>query len=613
MGINSRNIVDIQKGAEMGYSGRTIGMRRLITVEFVRQLCLVQFMMATLMAGCATSPYKSIPTPTQQPESVQLNDSPAAAAQNPAGQLSSLLLYQLLAGEIAGQKGDFVQAVEFYLQAALASDDPQVARRATRVALFAKDQPAALAASQRWLALEPENTQARQTLAVLLSGEGKVTEAVAHFRFLFAQEDIDVAQEFNSVAKLFIKSQDKEVSMAILRELVDAYPQVPQAHFSYAQLAASAGEPETALLAVERAMELQSEWIEAQAFHAALLIQVDKTQQGLAALSEIVERAPDNVNLRLSYARALLRTDHLAKAQAQFQRVLQDEPDNGDALYALGLTAMEDKQYAQANAHFLQLYNSGAYKDPAAYYLGRLAEHDKDYAVAQRWYNTVRRGTMVWDSQLGIARSLAGQGELEHAMQLLQLLREKNPALAERSYAEEGEILYQAGRYQESYEIYTQALQQMPEASDLRYGRALAAERLDMLDVAEQDLRQILLTSPNSAHVLNALGYTLADRTSRFEEALNFIEQAYTLLPDDPAVIDSMGWVRYRMGKIDDAAQYLRRAYELSQDAEIAIHLSEVLRALGLHDEAQKILQEASQAFPNNQELIEVLRQQSKN
>jgi tetratricopeptide (TPR) repeat protein len=190
--------------------------------------------------------------------------------------------------------------------------------------------------------------------------------------------------------------------------------------------------------------------------------------------------------------------------------------------------------------------------------------------------------------------------------QLMTSLRREHAEDAIGLYLAEAEILRDSGRYEASFELLGRALGEYPEDNNLLYARGLAAEKLDLLDILEQDLRAIIATDPENGHALNALGYTLADRTDRYQEALGYLTKAIALLPDDSAVLDSMGWIKYRLGDLDVSLEYLRRAYEQSPDPEIAAHLSEVLWSSGKHDEARELWRQANEENPENEFLLDV-------
>ncbi|MGB5733385.1 MAG: tetratricopeptide repeat protein, partial [Thiohalocapsa sp.] len=181
------------------------------------------------------------------------------------------------------------------------------------------------------------------------------------------------------------------------------------------------------------------------------------------------------------------------------------------------------------------------------------------------------------------------------------------PADVTTFYLIEGELLRERDLEQQAIAVYSAALDQAPDNPDLLYARAMLAVGMDRVDLLEQDLRRILTADPDHVDALNALGYTLADRTDRFSEAQSLIERALQLRPDEPAILDSMGWVLYRMGNAKDAEPYLRQALEGVFDAEIAAHLGEVLWVLDKQDEARDVWERALAEDPKHEYLLRTM------
>jgi tetratricopeptide (TPR) repeat protein len=288
-------------------------------------------------------------------------------------------------------------------------------------------------------------------------------------------------------------------------------------------------------------------------------------------------------------------------AREQFQTLARQEPDNPDIFFPLALLALEAEQFKDAERYLQRLLELDSHHQEAWYYLGQLAETRAEHEQALDWYSRVEPDAQHWlEVQLRMARLEGRLGRLAEARARLQDLRARDPGTALRLFLEEGAILTEAGQHAEALALYTRVLQVHPDNDDLLYARALAAERLDRLDIAEADLLSILERNPEDARTLNALGYTLADRTDRYQEALGYIERAVALEPDDPAMIDSLGWVHFRLGNLELARQHLRRAYALERDGEIAAHLGEVLWVLGEHEAARRVWEEARALDPDN-------------
>jgi tetratricopeptide (TPR) repeat protein len=364
---------------------------------------------------------------------------------------------------------------------------------------------------------------------------------------------------------------------------------------------------ELALRSVDRALALKPEWPQAVVLRAQILsLQGDKAG-ALEYLKGLLKgKLGDDPAVGLSYARLLAENEQLDAALAQFERLVKQAPDSVEVHFAVGVLALQAKDMDKAQRHLEKVLSLGQRLLEANYYLGRLFETKGDVDNALRHYYAVRHGEYYLSAHSRAASLLADQGKLDRARDLLHALETDDPQERLRLYLVEGELLRRAGQYQEAFDFYTEKLAQMPQDTALRYARALVAERLDKLTMAEEDLRAIIDREPGNAQALNALGYTLADRTDRYEEALGFIQRALEANPGDAAIIDSMGWVQFRMGNHEQAVEYLRKALALIDDPEIAAHLSEVLWVMGDKQEARKLWDEFLGKFPEHESLLEV-------
>lgn len=543
---------------------------------------------------------------TATPTSVQ----PKSAAQHPAAadRPSRDLFYDLLVGEIAGQRGQLGVSVKYYLRAAEISNDPQVAARATRIAAFAQDEHSALIAAQRWVRLAPSDLEARQALAVLYLRAGDTQASLKQFEWLLASTPGEHRAGFQGVAELLAGEPQKAAALKLMKQLVDQHRDNPYAWFAYSQLALADGKTDLAYTEIKRVLKRKPGWTDAQILYANILMRRGETKTALSYLRAAVQAKPKDRALRLAYAQQLIQAKRLEQARAQFKVVVRQEPGNPNALFALSLLSLETRHFEDARRTLLKLIKTGYRQDDAYYYLGRIEETEKRDAQAIAWYSKVDQGEHAIDAQIRIAALEAKQGRIDAARQRLRNLRAQFPSLAAQLYVAEGETLRETGRYQDAMSLYDRALEKLPGNVDLLYARALIADKLNRLALAERDLTEIIKREPDNAYALNALGYTLADRTTRYQEALGYITKALKLRPDDPAIIDSMGWVQYRLGHYQDSLKYLRRAYNMSHDPEIGAHLGEVMWAAGDHMGARKLWRQALKQHPHNKTLHEVVK-----
>lgn len=547
------------------------------------------------LAGLALSACVTTPKPVQvepQPEVGQVLAEEDRLAD---------LMFHMLRGEIAGRLGDLEQALTAYTEAMRLSDDPGLAERAARVALYLDRRDAAQEAAARWLVLEPESADAHEVLGLIALRRGNQPDAVAQFK---AMIDAGVSEEA-SIERLtyLLAREDAEPALRVLEALTASYPKQPRAYYSLAEQALRAEAPELALQAADQALKLAPEWVDPVLVKVRAQMALGQDEAALQLLEQTLEAQPLERELRLEYARALLNLEQSGRALEQFQILLEDQPGDPQTLYAAALLALELEDYERARDYLLRLVNSGARLDEAYLHLGQLAERERDIKGALRWYRQVR-GASRPEAELRVAVLLAESGQLDAARQQLAELRADSPALSVRSYLVEGELLRQARRLQNAAEVYTMGLLDHPSQLDLLYARALTWAQLRDVTAAEADLRAVLAEKPEQPLALNALGYTLVDLTDRDQEGLELIQRAYAQSPDDPAIIDSMGWAHYQLGDYQQAQEYLEQAYQLDPAGEIAAHLVEVLWKLGERERARAVFAEALVQHPEDETLL---------
>ncbi len=516
------------------------------------------------------------------------------------------LLYQLLVGEIAGHMGQLDTAVDHYVAAAMASRDPAVAERATRIALFANQREQALAAAQRWVFLAPGNMEGRQVLAALLVNAGQVEEAVEALHHVVRASVTGESAAFGAVGNLLSRSPNPDAAVSAMQGLVERYPESAAAQLALARLALQLERPEQAGEAARRALDLDADLHDARVLYAQATARQGDLDGALGILHEAVAANPDHGQLGLAYGRLLIQARDYDAARQTFERLISMRPDDADLLYTLGLLSIEVEQYEDAESYLERLLATGRRSNDANFYLGRIAETDGRTEEALRRYRGVGDGEHFEEARLRKAMIMGRSGDVDEALRLLRDLRRDadDPEWRMRLFLTESQVLRDASEYERAMDLLNQALREQPDSNDLLYARALIAERMDRLDMLESDLRTILDRDPDNSAALNALGYTLADRTDRLDEAYEYITRAHELRPDDAAILDSMGWVLYRMGRYDEAEPYLRRAYEKMYDPEIASNLAALLWAQGHREEAWDVLGDALSKDPDHDRLL---------
>jgi len=496
----------------------------------------------TTTGGMASARPGAEPATEPQEPSAAAETAADSSGEEVTEELTQEALYDILLAEIAGQRGRLDVSAPHYLQAALDSSDPRVAERAVQIAAYAQEYKGALRAARHWLELDPSSIEARKVVITLALKLGDMDEVVTQLDYLVGHSG-DPAEGFQLATAVLATHADKAVALAAMEQLASRYPDSPQAHLAVSRLALHADEPERALDAVDAVLLMQPEMAEAMILKAQILIRLDRQTQATATLAQAVEHQPDNANLRFAYGRMLLETGDIPGAKHQFAKVVELDPENNDAVFSLALLELETGDLKPAERHLKTLLERGDKLQAVYYYLGYAAEEGGDDDAAVDWYRQVEEGEYWTQSRLHLARIMVKQGRLEDVRREIQALRRNNPENALDFYLIEGQILSDSELDNEAFELYTEALLNHPDDEKLLYARALVAEKIDNLDIAIQDLQRILEDDPDNVRALNALGYTLADRTERYAEALVYIEKAYAQEPDDPAIMDSMGCV----------------------------------------------------------------------
>jgi tetratricopeptide (TPR) repeat protein len=521
--------------------------------------------------------------------------------------LTQEVMYKLLLAEIAGRRGQVSLALDNYLEVAEETRDPGAAERAVSIAVFARDEERGIKAARLWTEVSPTNLDARRVYGALLMRAGRIDQAVEELNHIVAPPN-DTAERFALIGDMLARERDQELAAQVMERIAQRHPNNIDATFAFAQLLGRGGHFDRSLGLVDQLLLADPGHEEALIYKARILQRDGKTNEALSAMSRYLEHRPDSGEVRMTYARLLVDAKRYEEARQQFELLSKQSPEDGDVAYALGLLLLQTSRYDEAAVQFERLVALNQRVDAAHYYLGQISESKSDPVTALDTYGRVARGDHYLNAQVRIAVILAEQGEMAKARAQLHAIQVRNQQEAVRVYRSEADMLARADRLREAMGVYDSALDEYPGNSDLLYARAMLAEKLDMVDVLERDLREILSREPNNADALNALGYTLADRTGRYEEALELIKRAYELRPDDHYIVDSMGWIMYRLGRYEESLKYLRRALELNNDPEVAAHLGEVLWVMGDKAAARKIWNTALESTPDDKRLLDVIK-----
>ena len=580
---------------------------------------------AAFTAAIAASPAAlAQPAPPAPPASVP---APASTDDLPTG-LSAELFYRLLLGDIALQRGDAALAARAYLEVAQELKDVRLARRAAEIAYATRQRATAEAAATLWLELAPDAERPQQILAALAGGGpaaregegGAPSEAdlKARLEKLLADQALSgtgVADAFLQLNRAFSRQGDKAAVYAMIRDLAAPYASSPEAHFAVSLAALNAAGTDPAMVAialerVDRALALKPDWDRAALLKSEILAK-RSTDEAVAYLSAFLKTQPDSRPVRGALAQHYVEQKRLAEARTIFEALAAEEPDVREYAMGVAILSYQLKDWPAAEAQFAKLAANGD-DGTAQLYLAQIAEETKRYEVAITRYKAVADGDRAWLAKLRVAAVLGKLNRIDEGRRWLADLPAVTIDQRIQVRQAEASLLREAGDSAGAYAVLEQGLAEFPDAPDLLYDVAMLAEKLDRLDVAEARLKRLIELKPDDPQALNALGYTLVDRTARIEEGRALIEKALKLSPDDPFILDSMGWALFKLGRYDDAVVYLGRAYAGRPDAEIAAHLGEVLWVKGDRERAKEIWAAQLKDAPDHPVLLETMRRLSR-
>jgi tetratricopeptide (TPR) repeat protein len=540
----------------------------------------------------------TVPDPADETDAAEESEAPGYPAE---------AIFDYLTAEVAAQRGDVESALAIYSRLAREMQDPQIARRAVETAIRARDFTAALDAATLLLELDSDSTLAREIMAALLANEGDIEKARNRVTALLKASPSRAPAVLMQLSHLFAKFPNKADVLEATKVITEPYNALPEAHYALGVAALVAGKPELAIQEADQALERKPDW-EYGAVLKAQVLRKSAPDEVVPFYQAFVEKHPDATEVRMQLGRELAAERKLAEAREQFREAekrLQGDPQPS---YAIGLLSLQLEDFTVAQAAFTRALKNG-YREPAAVYLGlgQAAEGLKNVDEAITWYKKVDSGDWV-RAQLKIATLIARQQGLAAGREYLEKIDTHSPEDRIQVIQVEAQLLRDAKEWKETFEMLTAAVKDYPDSFELRYDLAMAAERVDRLDIVESELRRVIEMKPDYAHAYNALGYTFAEKTNRLAEAKTLIEKALQLAPDDPFILDSLGWVYYRMGEVPEALKHLQQAYTSRPDPEIAAHLGEVLWKSGQRDEAQKLWQAALTENPGHESLLAVMQ-----
>lgn len=549
-------------------------------------------LLASVLSACAVT---SAPAPVAQAPV------PAPEAAYPKLALSNDILFGVLASEIAAQRGAAAASAPTVLALAQRTRDPRLARRAAEFALTANRLDEAIRALKLWQELEPASDNAQYQLIAALLRAGRLSEATPGVQAQLAARPQEAPQVFMHLAGLLSRQPDKAGAYAMMKTLLAPYPSVAEGHFALMITAQEAGDDAMAQAEMATLATLAPAWDYPVGWQVERLRQTSP-EAALALLERELARRPQaGLELRLSYPRLLVMVKRYDAARDAFVQLSNKYPHQPEVAYAIGVLSYELKDYEEAERSLRDALALG-YREPdfVRFTLGQMAEERKLPQEAVNWYEAITSGPQLPQAQSRLAVLEAEDGKLDAALARLERLADMQNTPRPARVLAQAQLARNAEQPDRALAILSAALAKDGNVAEWRYERALLLDDRERVAEAERDLRAYLKLKPKSAQGLNALGYILANRTSRIREARELVSRALKLDPDNPMILDSMGWVEYRSGKLEAALRYLQRAHHLMPDPEIAAHLGEVLWKMGREAEARELWARSLEANPDS-------------
>jgi tetratricopeptide (TPR) repeat protein len=518
------------------------------------------------------------------------------------------VLFMLLTAELAGQRGQYGIALEGYLEAAKRVHDPRFAERAAMIAIYMKDSHKANEALALWLRQDPKSPAARKIAALSALRTGNKKAAVEHLNVLLKVDPAGFENALLELASILQKDGNITAVNDALDTLSIQHPDQAVIYFMQALLAIQMKDKNLAETKIQQALKVQPDWDKALILQAQIAVFSGDLNKAKTLLKEASLKYPDNSKINKMYAQVLIKAEDYEEAIEVYQGIISADPKDMESQFALGLVYLQLDREEQAEDIFKKLLEQPEWRYQASFYLGKIEEKRDHSKKALVWFDKVTDGPFVFDASISAISLLAKDKQFDEANSRLSLLQAKFPQQKLRLLLVQAELYSQQKQYDKAFKLLTDALVELPDQKELLYTRALMAERVNKPEIVEADLKKILAMDPDNVEALNALGYTLLNNPGRYAEAEKYLQRALRLEPDAAVIIDSYGWLQFKLGNKEKALEYLQKAYEKQQENEIAAHLAEVLWALDRKDEAKKIFNKAFKDAPDDEYLLDFQR-----
>ncbi|MGZ8225078.1 MAG: tetratricopeptide repeat protein [Methylococcaceae bacterium] len=558
-----------------------------------------------LLNGCASSPEKL--NASEKAAAPVKAVEPIAKTQPKEAQTSidPDVLFMLLTAELAGQRGQYDIALEGYMEAAKRVSDPRFAERATMIAMYLKDKDKTNEAVSLWLRQDAKNDTARKIAALSALREGNKSAALEHLDTLLKADPAGFEKAVLELATVLQKENKTTAVYDVLDALALKHPNQSMIYYVQSLLALQMNDKNLAEIKIQKALIVQPDWSKALILQAQIAIFSGDLNKAKTLLKNASFKHPDDEKIKKLLAQVLIKSGSYEEAGNVYQELVLANPKDIESQFALGLVYLQLDQDDQAEDVFKKLLEQPEWKYQASFYLGKIEEKRENLKKALAWFDGVSDGAFAFEASISAISLLAKDKQFDEAELRLDQLHAKFPKQKLRILLVQAELYNQQKKYEQAFKLLTAALVEMPDDDNLLYTRALMAERIGRSDILEADLKKILTKNPDNAEALNALGYSLVSKPDRYVDAERYLLHALRLKPDEPVIMDSYGWLQFKMGYPAKALDYLQRAYAKQKESEIAAHLAEVLWALGRKDDAKKLFNKAIKSSPEDEYLLD--------
>ena len=554
--------------------------------------------------GCATTQEK-VSTPKAAVKPVDLTKPQAKKPQQEdKNAIDPDVLFMLMTAEIAGQRGQYDVALEGYLEAAKRTHDPKLTERAAMIAMYMKDGNNTNEAVALWLKQDPDNLSARKIAALSALKSGNKKRSVMQLSALLKRDPAGFEKTLFELASALQKDDNVPFIYEVMEELSVKHPDQASVFFIQSLLASDMKNKGLAERKIERALQLQPDWDKALILQAQMAVYSEDFSRAETLLRNATLKYPENQKFKKLLAQVLIKSGKYEEAGEVYETLFANDPKDYESQFSLGLVHLQLDRDGKAEDIFKQTLEQAEWRKQSNFYLGKVEEKRESTEKALTWFDKVTDGPFQFEAAVTAISMLTKAKQFDRAEQRLKTLPDRFPKQKSRIVLIWAELYSQQKQYGKAYSYLTGELKNYPDQEDLLYARALMADRMGNLTFMEADLQKILAKSPDNVEALNALGYSLADKTTRYAEAETYLLHALRIKPDEAVILDSYGWLKYKMGNHQAAVDYLQKAYDKQPENEIAAHLAEVLWVSGKKEEARKLYDKATEEAPEDAYLL---------